>query len=183
MTIIAFSLKPFPTKSGLEDTQKRGQSANKVSFMACHDFGQAEAIAFASPVVNLTTCSPLKHFSSRIDYRSSVIGIPRKTSHLPCKNRIQQQNLQAQGWDTTFFADTRRGKKIKERCKGRERNGKVSVEEREQCLLGRSENSLNTNKWHFFEKQNYVRCEIYSSLCLLKNVPSFLPLFSLNPSV
>ena len=40
---------------------------------ACHNFGQAVAIAFASPVVNLTTYSPSKHFSSRIDYRSSVI--------------------------------------------------------------------------------------------------------------
>lgn len=33
-----------------------------VLITACHNFGQAVDIAFASPVVNLTTCSPLKTF-------------------------------------------------------------------------------------------------------------------------
>ena len=57
------------------------------------------------------------------------------------------------------------GRKLEKDARG-ERETERLMLRREQCLLGQSENSWNTNKWHFFEKQNYIRCEIYSSLCL-----------------
>lgn len=134
---------------------------------ACHNFGQAVAIAFASPVVNLTTCSPLKTFFQQdwLQVFCNLLEFPEKLLTCLLKTEFNSKIYKPRAGTQLSLQTLGEGRKLKKDARG-ERETERLMLRREQCLLGQSENSWNTNKWHFFEKQNYIRCEIYSSLCL-----------------
>lgn len=175
-----FSWKPFPTKWGLEDAQKRGQSANKVSFTACHNFGQAVAIAFASPVVNLTTCSPLKTFFQQdwLQVFCNLLEFPEKLLTCPLKTEFNSKIYKPRAGTQLSLQTLREARKLKKDARG-ERETERFMLRREQCLLD-DQKRTETNGI-FLRKQNLGVKYIVHSVC--KNVPSFPPLFSLDPSV